>query len=195
MAPKLTIIVPTFGRSTLRSVVRDIVLQMKPGDQFIVTADGPVPSARALVDECEGVVEYVEGPERVGDYGCTPNDRAMKLATGDAIWFLGDDDHYPPGALAAIRAAVAKHPDVVHVFSMMHSGNRLGHSIEECRVSSQQVVVPNRPDLPLWKLFPPGAELTSDWHWIKRAIDLVGRYMFHNDVICILDQQHFGADL
>jgi hypothetical protein len=195
MAPNLTMIVSTFGRSTLRSVIRDIITQMKPGDQFIVSADGPCPTAKALVDECEGLVEYVDSTERSGDFGCTPNDRGMQHARGHAIWFLGDDDHYPPGSLNAIRAAVEKAPDVVHVFSMLHTGRKLGRSIALWQVSGQQIVVPNRPDLPLWKLFPPGHVNISDWHWIDRVITQIGRYMYHDYVVCVLSKQNYGAAL
>jgi hypothetical protein len=195
MAPSLTIICPTFGRTTLASTVRDIVAQMEPGDQFIVTADGPCPAVKAFVEECEGVLQYVDGPVRVGDYGCTPCDRGVKLARGSAIWFVGDDDRYPPGALTAIRNAVARQPDVVHIFSMMHTGRLLRGSIEPCQVSGQQAVVPNRSDLPSMTLYPPNSVQVSDWFWIRNTIAVVGRHMFHDDIVCILEKQNFGAAL
>ena len=195
MEPNITVIVPTFGRTTLTTVVRDIVGQMHPGDQFIVAGDGPAPSAEARVAECDGLVEYVGSPERAGDYGCTPFDKAMPLARGHAIWFIGDDDRYPPGSLDAIRKAVAQQPDVVHVFSMMCIGRKLSRSLEVRYISGQQMVVPNRPDLPQWKHFPSGHVQVSDFHWIHRVINLVGRYQFHDEIICILERQNSGADL
>lgn len=194
MEPKLTIIVPTFGRSTLWRVIADIKEQVQPGDQMIVAWDGPAPAGMEDALKDFGV-ELTTLPERVGDFGCTPNDRATKKARGHAIWYLGDDDHYPPGSLDTVRAAVAKQPDVVHIFSMMHTGRKLGRSVKMCEVSSQQAVVPNRPDLPLWRDYPIGGVMVSDFHWIDRCIGLVGRYQFHDEVICIMEQQHYGADL
>lgn len=84
---------------------------------------------------------------------------------------------------------------MVHVFSMIHTGIKLGRSIAPARISGQQLVVPNRPDLPLWKLFPPREVNLSDWHWADKVIKLVGRYRYHDEVICILTKQNGGADL
>jgi hypothetical protein len=176
-------------------VIRDIVMQMKPGDQFIVTTDGKVEGIHELLSQFDGFVELVEGEVRVGDFGCTPNDRATRLATGDAIWYIGDDDRYPPSALDDIRKAVQRQPSVVHIFSMMHQGRLLRGNLHEGAVSSQQAVVPNRKDLPLWTGYPPGRVLVSDYHWINNVVEHVGRYVFHDAIITVLEQQHYGAAL
>jgi glycosyltransferase involved in cell wall biosynthesis len=190
----ITIIVPTFGRSTLGRVLGQIKEQMQPQDQLIVAWDGPSSEeTRSAIQELG--VELVTLPERVGDFGCTPNDEATKHARGDFIWYLGDDDHYPPTSLDLIRLLCPADPNAVHVFSMMHTGRKLGTSIEACNVSSQQIVVPNRSDMPKWRDFPPGQELLSDWHWIDRCIRYVGRYVYHDEVIAILDHQNFGRML
>jgi len=158
---------------------------------MIVAWDGvPPPYTRASVERTG--VELVTLPERVGDYGCTPNDEATKHATGDYIWYIGDDDRYPPTSLDLIRLLVQEDPEAVHVFSMLHTGRVLGQRVEACAVSSQQIVVPRRDDMPKWKDFPPGQELLSDWHWIDRCVKHVGRYRTHDDIICILDHQNFG---
>jgi glycosyl transferase family 2 len=188
----ITIIVPTFGRSTLSRVIRQIKEQMQPQDQFIVAWDGQ-PIMGGTREAIEGAgVELVTLPERVGDYGCSPNDAATEQATGDFIWYLGDDDEYPPTSLDLIRLLCPAEPNAVHVFSMMHTGRKLGTSVEACTVSSQQIVVPRMKDMPKWKDFPPGQELLSDWHWIDRCIRHVGRYVYHDEVIAILDHQNYG---
>jgi len=191
----ITVIVPTFGRSTLKGVIDSIVPQMEPQDQFIVSWDGQVPEKYQWVLNTPKV-EVTQLPEKVGDYGCTPNDNAAAQARGDFIWFIGDDDFYMDNALSLIREKAAHNPQSVQVFMLLYQNNRVLHdSIGICRISAQQVVVPNTPNLPKWADYPPGTVQTSDWSWIDRTIKMVGKYVFHDYITCHLREHNKGAEL
>jgi hypothetical protein len=196
MAAKLSLICPTIGRSTLDRLVQSVLPQMQDGDELIVVGDGPQPRAKAIVDQYPQVI-YDELPVRVGDFGCTPCDHGIAKATGDVVFFIGDDDICALGAFDAIRAAVDAAPDVPHVFAMMHTGRKLTMTIACCNVSGQQIVVPrDMTRMPKMGEFPPQHLPVSDWYFISRVHEAwAGRTMFHDVVIAVLEAMHQGGML
>jgi len=194
------LICPTIDRTSLRVVLNRVVPQLEKGDEFIVVGDGPCPRAKGW---CAGErrVKYLELPYRVGDFGCTPCDVAMKEAKGDYIFLVGDDDLPEFDAFAKVRAGVAgddpKRP-WLHVFTMWHGhlGRFLGFEIEPATISGQQLVFRNDPDMiPRMADYDPFmGERYSDWDFIMRMIDRYGkeRVMFHQEVICELPMQNSG---
>jgi hypothetical protein len=57
-----------------------------------------------------------DGPHH--DWGHTPRNRFMSLVRTSHMMHMDDDDSYMPGAIAAAREAIAKHPDRVILFRM-----------------------------------------------------------------------------
>ena len=191
---KLTLITPTFGRSTIGQLIAEVVPQLKSGDEFILVGDGPVPLAREAA-RLVPAVTYMETPERTGDYGATPIDYAIERAKGDFIFFVGDDDLPTPHAFEIIRAAVKAKPNLPHVFSMLHSGKVLRGSVAVCRVSGQQIVIPrDTAKMPKYAGYAKKDEPVSDWVFIDRVVKAWGSVVFHDEIICELQRQNFGRD-
>ena len=194
---RLSLICPTIGRGTLSQLVDSVRSQMHPGDEFIIVGDGPQPGINAAGLNAMPGVRYVETPTRTGDFGCTPCDYGIEIATGDLVFFIGDDDVCPEGAFDAIHKGVESDPDVPHIFSMMHTGRKLGNSINCCYVSGQQIVVPrDMSKMPRMADCDPGQIAVSDWVFIDkvhRAWNM--RTLFHQEIIAILYNQNNGRML
>ncbi len=111
--PRLTIILPTCGRPTLKAALDSVLPQLVPGDELLVVGDGPQPAGRTLLASLDDFpspnVRYFEhGP--TGFYGNAQRNFAQERAAGDLLMFLDDDDDLCPGALASVRGAAQEHP-------------------------------------------------------------------------------------
>jgi glycosyltransferase involved in cell wall biosynthesis len=143
----LSIIIPTIGRDTLPRALRSLLPQLAPGDEVLVVGDGVQPYADAV---CAGVdqVRYLETPE-THCFGNAQRQAGMAHATGDALAFLDDDDVARPRALAVMRAALAQFPDRVLICRFIDQHGLVlwrTPAIVQGNVSTQQIVVPNRPN-------------------------------------------------
>jgi len=190
------------GRTTLQYLFDSVIPQLKLGDEFILVGDGPLPDeATALiatyVTALPRLVRYIELPERVGDFGCTPCDAGIKAATGDAIFVIGDDDTIEPEAFATIKAALIKEPMVPHLFAMNHTTSVLKGTLQCGLVSSQQIVVPrDMTKMPLMADVKPEEWHVSDHVWMMKVhLAWNERTMFHDEIISTLTSQNRGAFL
>ena len=192
MPKRLSLIIPTIGRSTLHRAVESAFSQMALGDEVIVVSDG-VDISEERLPWLSGVC-YLRLPTPTGDFGCTPCDEGIKIARGDAVFFLGDDDICAPGAFDAIRAAVEAAPDVPHLFSMTHTGRQLGGTLDCCAVSGQQIVVPrDLTKMPRMAEHTPGERAVSDWVFIiKVHLAWNQQTVFHPEIISILPHMNQG---
>lgn len=192
---KLTLITPTFGRTTLAALIEVVVPQLKKGDEFIVVGDGPAPMAREMARMVPEVT-YMETPMHMGDYGATPIDYAIERAGGDFVWFIGDDDLPSQYAYEIVREGVKSALTLPHIFSMLHSGMILRGRAEMCRVSGQQIVIPrDMMKMPKYAGYEKKDELVSDWVFIDRVIKAFGSPVFHDEIIAVLARQNFGRML
>lgn len=192
--PKLSLICPTFGRETLARLFPIVMPQLHSGDEFIVVGDGPCPNSRAMT-EAAGA-RYLELPERMDDYGCSPCDHGIEQATGDFVFFVGDDDLTTPDAFEIIRAGVAVAPTQPHLFAMIHTGILFKDNLVNCLVSGQQIVVP-RDMTKMPKMFhgrkSDGVDYSgSDWTFIEKVRTTWGKIVLHDGVICHLERQRRG---
>lgn len=116
---RLSVVIPTVSRPTLARALRSLGDQaLVPGDEILVIGDGRQPVAEAMFRASGLPGRYVEVPGPHGDWGHTPRNLAMGMATGDYIMALDDDDIYADGALATVRAALLERPGVPHMFRM-----------------------------------------------------------------------------
>lgn len=203
MTPRLTLICPTIDRTSVKMVVDIVAPQLRRGDEFIVVGDGPCPRARKWVKEApphRGRIWYFELPERVGDYGCTPCDAAIKRAKGDYIFLTGDDDLPDESAFDTIRRGVGfDDPKArrLHIFGMYHGGvGYLRGTVDPGFVSGQQIVFPNDPEKTVKMAEVDeslGGERYSDWGFIMRMVNEYGGLVtFHDEVINYLPTQNLG---
>jgi len=118
------------------------------------------------------------------------------MANGDHVFFIGDDDRIPPGALDSIRAGVSKAPDMPHLFAMQHTGRVLANSLVCGEVSGQQIVVPrDMAKMPKMTAFNPGELAVSDWRFIQNVEKAWGKIVMHDDLIAILPRMNQGRML
>lgn len=103
--PSLTIIIPTQGRAALTRAVQSVLPQLGPADELIVAIDthGSAPA----IEHVAGV-RYLEHDAGHHCWGHCQINAAMGSAKGAYILVNDDDDVYTPGALDAVRAAIAR---------------------------------------------------------------------------------------
>ena len=107
---RVSVITPTFGRERfLPSLYRCFAEQTHEDRELLVYDDSPTPSrfftslsASAALSDPR--VRYLHAPARltIGE----KRNRLIELAHGELIAFFDDDDHYAPGYLAAMVAAL-----------------------------------------------------------------------------------------
>lgn len=186
-------------RSTLGTVVKDALSQMHKGDEIIIVVD-PINenkvawSADVDAERAPGVGVWVNKlTQPAGDYGCTACDLGIDRALGDYVFFIGDDDRIPPGALSAIRAGVLQAPELPHLFAMQHTRRLLQGSLVCGEVSGQQIVVPrDMSKMPKMAGFHPGEVMVSDWRFIQNVEAAWGKIVMHDSVIAILPRMNQG---
>ncbi len=191
--PKLSIISPSISRVSILDTIEAYVPQLSKEDQFIVVGDGPQPLARAM---CEGMpgVTYMETPEHVGDFGCSPCDYAIARAEGDFVLFIGDDDLPSAEAVSIIKKGLATRPDLPHLFATYHTNRVLLDSLECGHVTGQQIVVPrDMTKMPRMSDVHFNQWLISDWVFINKVVKAWRGIVYHPDIICYMKQQNYGA--
>jgi hypothetical protein len=133
--PRISVIIPTCERRTLRRAVRS----SRWADEIVVVFDAAAPPARPPRD-C--VVRAV-GPSH--DWGATQRNLAMSVAGGTHFAFMDDDDVYTRRAGRVIRAAVIAQPDRVHIFSMRNADAIASGPIASGSIGTPMFVVPREP--------------------------------------------------
>jgi len=111
----ISLVIATSGRPTLARTLASLRGQAwEPQDEILLIGDGPQPLAADLWRQFRLPGRYLEcpgGPHR--DWGHTPRNWVLdeKLATGDYLAALDDDDVWTPDALGMIRKAIIFAPD------------------------------------------------------------------------------------
>jgi len=205
---RISVIIPTLGRPTLQRAVDSVLPQLGDGE-LIIVADGPVSQMCwgwiATLMTLDPRVRYYEtAPTR--SWGAAQYDYGMDIAVGDWCVFLPDDDWMPEGALDAIRRGV-QGKDGVHVFGclMEHWGGRiLRNSAKCCEVTANQIVVPaphrrkglleqvvTPKPMPRWA---DSKAQTFDHAYLTSMLRWYGQPEphYHDEVICVADQQNNG---
>ena len=165
--PRLSIIVATRGRKTLKRTLRSISRQIRPGDELLVLCDDS------------------------GDAGDTARMKAMPRASGSHLAFIDDDDVYAPGALEKLRRFARENPGRIGIFKMKHPVGtthwREGEPVlRYSNVSTQTFLVPNVPGkLGRWQAGRPrpgGGEYAGDYVFITETVELQGEPVFVDEV-------------
>lgn len=187
MSIRLSLICPTIGRESLERTIKSAVPQLQEGDEMIVVGDGPQPEARSICKKFPQV-RYLELPEKVGDYGCSPCDMGIDNATGDAVFFIGDDDQTAPGAFEVIRGYLTEEPGVPHAFGRKHGIWAFKPFLAISNISGQQLVVPlDRAKIPRMSDVSKSLWETSDWEFISRVHEAWGKQTrLHNEPIAFM---------
>lgn len=184
--PTFSIMIPTIGRAMLDRVLGQLAPQTADGDEILVVGDGRQPEAQEMASRHGGRVKYMEhGPDHC--WGHPQRNWAMPLARGSHLMSMDDDDESLPGALSAVRAAVAAAPDSVHAFRIHHKGGLIWaeRAVYMGNLSTQNFVVPNVPArLGRW-----GRRYEGDFDFIRSTLDLHpdgdATVVWHEDIVAV----------
>jgi glycosyltransferase involved in cell wall biosynthesis len=202
---RISVIIPTLGRPTLHRAVSSVLHQLGPNDELIIVGDGPTPNIQWVIDHGDPRIRYGEtNPTR--SWGTAQYDFGMDLSEGDWCVFLPDDDWLPDGALDAVRRGV-QGTTGVHVFACqcLHWGGRILRGSKNCcEVTANQIVVPapfshkgmlervvTPEKMPRWA---DSKAQTFDHAYLTAMLKWYGQTdpHYHDEVICMADQQNNG---
>ena len=128
MSPRVSIVTTVYDRiwcldrclrSTAHLTFRDF--------EHIVVSDHPPEHLR---EQCERLSEragarYYDLPERTGNWGIGPAEAGLKMATGEFVCFLSDDNAYLPDHFAPLLASFDEDPGLGFVYSScLYAGRR-----------------------------------------------------------------------
>jgi hypothetical protein len=196
--PKLTVLIPTQGRPSLRDALRSVREQATAKDaEIIVCADthGPLfTDVAALAAEHDAF--YLEHDAGHHGYGHPQLATAYRRATGAYVAVLGDDDEFyagGPQTIISVTRALTEPQPVLFRITMEPSATRhmpapftiwREQSIYCGNVSGQSIVLPNDPS----KLaeYPPHS--TGDYEFIRDTVENYGgadRVVWRTEVIAL----------
>ena len=142
---RVCVVIPSIGRESLVRAVKSAGW----ADEVFVVYDGPDVPAREDLPRGTRIAFHPQH-EASANWGMEQRNWALGvLAQGK--WnvthasFMDDDDVYAPGAGEAIRAAVEREPEAMHVFCMRRPGGEVigRHQRVECGfVGTPMMVVP-----------------------------------------------------
>lgn len=152
MTPRVSVIIPTRWRDTLRRTLRSIRSQAGPGDVEIVLVEDAhgqeLPAVRAAAEEFGCVYAAHDAGHHC--FGHCQINRGMRLATGQWLSFMDDDDIYEAGAFAAIAAEAQQLPEplpmMFQLLSYQHVVLWREPVVKQGRVGGHCLVVPNMPE-------------------------------------------------
>src|SRR5215216_1086828 len=101
--PMFSVVIPTRARAeTLRHALRTVVAEAEQDLEIIVHESGDDPATASVLAEFDD--HRIRSFKTVDPLWMTENwERALRRATGEYIFFLGDDDGLLPNALAIAR--------------------------------------------------------------------------------------------
>jgi hypothetical protein len=143
----VTYLVATTGRHGLDATLQSIVSQRMPGDQTLVVGATADIGRKAKDYGCEF------WPHPAGNnWGHDERNDVMRrrLATGDYLVHLDDDDVAVTGSRVAMETAYAQHPGQPFIFKMFYPES--GHTLWSAKVLTRgnvgtpMYVLPNQPE-------------------------------------------------
>lgn len=146
---KISVITPTIGRESLRTMLNALVPQLEEGDEAIIVGDGPQPNARCIVESYKNnkLIYLEHGPIR--NYGNPQRNLAITMAKGDYLFFVDDDDVPLQDCLKGVKRIASQNPGRPLMFRMYHGPGLLWatNQIKGGNISGQMFITPNKPEL------------------------------------------------
>ncbi len=144
--PSISIITPTIGRDSLKSMLDGLLPQLEAGDEVLIIGDGPQPNAKTIVDSLASpFIQYWE-TEPIRNYGNPQRNEAIARSKGDYLMFVDDDDTVDSHAVCTVRKAAKEFPGIPLMFKMLHNGHIILWDVPQVaygHVSGQMFVTPN----------------------------------------------------
>jgi glycosyltransferase involved in cell wall biosynthesis len=145
---RLSIITPTIGRASLRTMLSGLLPQLESTDEVFVIGDGDQPKAREIVKELASpLIQYWEIP-LIRNFGNPQRNEAIKVAKGDYLCFVDDDDRVHPNYASVIKDLAGKNPGRPLMVRMKAFCGILWRDKNPSfgNMSGQMFVPPNVPD-------------------------------------------------
>jgi glycosyltransferase involved in cell wall biosynthesis len=110
---RLSYVMPAYNRAAcLTEAAESVLSQLEAGDELIVVDDGSTDDTPERLDRLKARWTGLLRVERQANAGPgAARNRGIELAAGDWIGFLDSDDELLPGAVALVRAAIARDPE------------------------------------------------------------------------------------
>jgi glycosyltransferase involved in cell wall biosynthesis len=128
MTPRVSIITTVYDRvdclaRCLRSATH---LAFRDFEQIVVSDNPPEPALSQIAALCaEAGVQHVNLPARTNNWGIGPAEHGLRLAQGEYVCFLSDDNAFLPNHFAPLVAALDADPYLGFVYSScLYAGAR-----------------------------------------------------------------------
>lgn len=193
MEKRLSIVVPTIGRPTLRATLESIAEQWD-GEQVIVIAEGSVGAAHRIFEQVAPTT-VVDGTPAwtfigqaflaAGLWGHNLRNYALDtLVRGSHVATIDDDDIYAPGALDAMAEALDR--DQPQVFRMTFGAGHPAHGITCWRLAKA-----TRGDVGTPMIVAPvstarfGLVYDGDWEYVQALEQLYPQGFVWDDRVTV----------
>jgi glycosyltransferase involved in cell wall biosynthesis len=112
--PKVSICIPTYnGSQTLRETFESLISQITDDAEIVICDDRSKDDTFLIAKEYEGKYPFVRALQNANNLGMDRNfTQTVAHATGDFVWFSGQDDIFEPGAISKFFEITKSHPDV-----------------------------------------------------------------------------------
>lgn len=181
MDVRLSIVIPTLGRPTLEATLASCA----DADEIVVVLD--TAQGGSLPCELPSNVILHEGNFGVRG-GHAGRAHGITLATGTHLAFFDDDDVYVPGAIDVMRDAACDLPVIFRIDHDAHGVIWRDPNIWFGNVTTQQYLVPNRP-----QLFGEWTPIRPDWpqpggdcSFIKQTVENFVGVEWREEVIAVM---------
>ena len=184
--PKISVCIPAYNRAALLPALLDSVFEQDFESYDVVIAEDGSPEREEIKkvtseysDRYPGRLTYIENSTNLGYDGNLRN--MFSLATGDYIFFLGNDDLMCAGALAKVADAVTRYPDVGVVLRTYAAFEGVPENVVETfRYFDNEL------------FFPAGAETVGALY--RRSVVIPGM-VFHRESALALSTDRFDGTL
>jgi glycosyltransferase involved in cell wall biosynthesis len=121
---KISAVLPTYNRAGLLTrALNSVFAQTRPVDEIVVVDDGSTDETRHTVSQIGGQLRYVYQENRGL---AAARNAGIKVATGDWIALLDDDDVWLPDKTRKQEEAIRSYPHAALVYSSFWFENELG---------------------------------------------------------------------
>lgn len=107
---KFTVLIPTFNNGVVvRNAIESVLAQTVDGLELFVVADGAPDETHAVLDEIAGsdprvrIYKFAKGPRHGEDH----RNAVLRVARGEMVCYLADDDVWFPDHLAVMQELLA----------------------------------------------------------------------------------------
>ena len=166
---KYSITIPAFKSTFLKECIDSILSQTYSDFELIILNDASPEPIEEIVDQYDDKrIHYYKNEKNVGAIDVVDNwNKLLKLAQGEYIICMGDDDMLANNCLEEYNLLIDKHPglDVYHARTMMIDENSEFCNLQEARPEFESVY-------------------SMIWHrTFKYRIQFVGDYLYRNKTL------------